>query len=170
MSHLVTNQTAKLPGDKKISTLEVAFMQAWRANVDADTPRPKREYRFHPRRLWRFDFAWEAHRLAVELEGGVMSYPVNCDQCGEPVHRVNKRTGRKERVFAAMGRHTRSAGFQGDCEKYNEATVLGWRVLRFTIKDLAESPGETIKTIKRILAEGPKVEVETQGDLFEREW
>jgi very-short-patch-repair endonuclease len=62
-----------------------------------------REHRFDPSRRWRFDFAWPAHMLAVEIEGGVWS----------------------------GGRHTRGAGFVGDCEKYNTATLAGWRVLRF---------------------------------------
>ena len=61
------------------------------------------EHRFHPTRRWRFDFAFVAQRLAVEVEGGVW-------------------TG---------GRHTRGYGYAADCEKYNEATRLGWRVLRF---------------------------------------
>jgi very-short-patch-repair endonuclease len=65
---------------------------------------PLEEYRFHPKRRWRFDFAWPQRRLAVELEGGIF------------VH----------------GRHVRARGYDNDCEKYNEAQLLGWRVLRFT--------------------------------------
>lgn len=61
-----------------------------------------REYRFHVTRRWRFDFAIFPLR-AVEIEGGVFS----------------------------SGRHTRGNGFSQDCEKYNEATALGWRVYRF---------------------------------------
>ena len=30
------------------------------------------------------------------------------------------------------GRHTSGAGFAADCEKLNEATILGYRVLRVT--------------------------------------
>ena len=67
-------------------------------------PEPVRELRFDPSRRWRFDFAWPDHRLAVEVEGGTW--------CG--------------------GRHTRAAGFEADCEKYNAATLQGWRVLRVT--------------------------------------
>jgi len=66
------------------------------------------EHRFHPTRRWRFDFAWPSKKIAVEIEGGTW-------------------TG---------GRHTRGAGFQKDCEKYNAAAVLGWTVLRFTAGDL----------------------------------
>jgi len=70
---------------------------------------PSREYRFAPPRRWRFDFAWPAIKLAVEVEGGTWS----------------------------GGRHTRGAGFAKDCEKYNAAASLGWRVLRFT-KEMIE--------------------------------
>lgn len=42
--------------------------------------------------------------LAVELEGGTW----------------------------ANGRHTRGSGYAEDCDKYNQAALLGWRVLRFT--------------------------------------
>jgi very-short-patch-repair endonuclease len=66
-------------------------------------PTPVREYVFAKPRGWRFDFAWPTQRLAVEIEGGVWT----------------------------QGRHTRGAGFVADMEKYNAATLLGWRVLRF---------------------------------------
>lgn len=65
---------------------------------------PEYEYKFHPVRKWRFDIAFPAQRLAVEIEGGAW----------------------------AGGRHTRGAGFIGDVAKYNSATELGWRLLRFT--------------------------------------
>ena len=34
------------------------------------------------------------------------------------------------------GRHCRVVGFEKDCEKYNAAVVLGWRVLRFTTRQV----------------------------------
>lgn len=50
------------------SNAEVAFREAW----DKD-PLPGAEmapeHRFHPTRRWRFDFAWPACKVAVELEG-----------------------------------------------------------------------------------------------------
>ncbi len=65
-------------------------------------PEPEREWRFHPIRRWRFDFAWPDLMLAVEIEGGIY----------------------------VSGRHTRGAGFEEDCRKYAEAVCMGWRVLR----------------------------------------
>ena len=62
-------------------------------------------------RRWRFDFAWPLHLVAVEIEG------LN-------VRRVNGR-------LQVGGRHVSIDGFREDCEKYAEALLLGWRVLRF---------------------------------------
>jgi very-short-patch-repair endonuclease len=69
-------------------------------------PEPVREWRFHPVRRWRFDFAWPHPdvMVAVECEGGIWS----------------------------RGRHVRGRGFEADCQKYNAAAVLGWKVLRVT--------------------------------------
>lgn len=66
------------------------------------------EHRFHEVRKWRFDYAIPHLRIALEVEGGVW-------------------TG---------GRHTSSAGFLRDMEKYNEAALNGWVVLRCTPKTL----------------------------------
>jgi very-short-patch-repair endonuclease len=69
-------------------------------------PLPAREYRFFEYRQWRFDFAWPDPniKLAVEVEGGTW----------------------------VGGRHNRGKGFENDSEKYNFATLLGWRVLRYS--------------------------------------
>jgi hypothetical protein len=71
-------------------------------------PAPEREFHFAKKELgreWRFDFAWRCWKVAVEIEG--VTYPG--DQ---------------------LGRHQSATGFVADCEKYNAATMLGWRVLR----------------------------------------
>ncbi len=67
---------------------------------------PEREYTFHTQRRWRFDFAYVNKKIAVEVEGGTW----------------------------AKGRHNRGGGFEADCEKYNEAALDGWRVIRVTPK------------------------------------
>lgn len=85
-------------------------------------PEPAREYKFCLPRRWRFDFAWPSQRIAVEVEGGTWNY----------------------------GRHQRPLGFENDCEKYNEAAFLGWRVFRFT-KNMIES-GDALATIQNIFS------------------
>lgn len=79
-------------------------MLAERLLSEITNEKPVREYRFYSDRLWRFDFAYPDRKIAIEVEGGTW-------------------TG---------GRHTRGRGFEGDCEKYNTAELLGWRVFRFT--------------------------------------
>jgi very-short-patch-repair endonuclease len=87
-------------------------------------PEPEREYMFALEamgRRWRFDFAYPEQMIGIEVEGGVW----------------------------VRGRHTRGSGFIADCEKYNEAAILGWTVLRFP-GDAIES-GEAINMIEKVL-------------------
>lgn len=79
------------------------------------------QYCFAKPRRWKFDLAFPAKLLAVEVEGGTYS----------------------------GGRHVRGKGFAADCEKYNRATELGWRVLRYTTEMVYES--ENIEQIVRML-------------------
>ena len=81
----------------------------------ASTTVPTREFQFHPTRKWRFDFAWPAYKIAVEVEGGI--YPM-------------KQADGTMRV----GRHGTAKTFELDAEKYNAAAILGWCVLRVTEK------------------------------------
>jgi hypothetical protein len=81
-----------------------------------------KEFQFHPERKWRFDYAIPAHKIALEVEGGVW-------------------TG---------GRHTRSKGFLGDMEKYNAGTLAGWRIFRVTPDELYKS--KTINLIKQAIS------------------
>jgi hypothetical protein len=70
----------------------------------AGLPEPVREHRFHPTRRWRFDICFPEHMVAVECEGGTY----------------------------IAGRHSRGRGYENDCLKYNQATLLGWQVFRVT--------------------------------------
>jgi very-short-patch-repair endonuclease len=84
-------------------------------------PPPVLEHRFHPTRKWRFDLAWPDKLLACEVEGGTW---------------IN-------------GAHSRGAHFESDCEKYDEAVILGWRVLRVT-NHMVED-GRAVAFIERML-------------------
>ena len=84
-----------------------------------------REYEFHQTRKWRFDFAWPEHMLAVECEG--LTAPTQ------------------------KSRHTTNYGFTKDCEKYNAAALLGWRVLRYTMPMIRS--GEALRQIEEALGE-----------------
>ncbi|MBE4575617.1 hypothetical protein BOO29_10945 [Vibrio navarrensis] len=101
-----------------MSELEVLLLSHIRA-VKLATP--EAEFRFHKTRRWRFDFAYPAQRVAIEVEGGTW----------------------------ANGRHTRGKGYAADCEKYNVAALEGWRVLRFT-GDMIKS-GDAITMIEEAL-------------------
>jgi very-short-patch-repair endonuclease len=71
-------------------------------------PPLEKEHRFHPFRKWRADFAHLPSRTLIEIEGGIY---------------VN-------------GRHNRGAGFAADLEKYLEAGLSGWRLIRLGPNEL----------------------------------
>ena len=89
----------------------------------------RQEYRFHPKRRWRFDFAATDHMLAIEVEG--LTYD--------------------------GGRHQRTAGYAKDCEKYNEAVLMGWTLLRITYSMISD--GTALGFIERGMARA----AETKG-------
>ncbi len=67
-------------------------------------PNPIKEYQFLPDRKFRFDYAWPAQRIALEIEGGIW----------------------------VGGRHINPQGFSKDIEKYNLAAINNWMLLRVT--------------------------------------
>lgn len=83
----------------------------------------------HPKtgkvRQWAFDFAWPRFRLAVEIEG----------------------------LTAQGGRHQRIDGFRKDAEKYEAATLLGWRIYRIPAEWVFRRHRRVIWNIERMLAD-----------------
>lgn len=77
---------------------------------------PEVEYRFHPTRQWRFDYAWPGMKVALEVEGGIW------------MKGKNNRSG---------GAHSRPMNKERDLEKYSEAAILGWRILYCQPSELA---------------------------------
>lgn len=92
--------------------MDVDFAAAWRMLAPGGLPAPVAEYRFHPTRRWRFDYAWPGDRggVAVEVDGGQWK--------------------------SGGGRHNTDR----DREKLNVAAALGWRVLRFSHGALSNDP------------------------------
>lgn len=97
-------------------------------------------------RQWKFDWCIPSLRIAVEVDGGVENHPVTCDKCGKPVE-YHTSTGKRARVYAANGRHTRAQGYKADCEKLNSAAMLGWLVLRFTPDMLKKAPVPCVEMV-----------------------
>ena len=96
-----------------------------------DLPNPTPEYQFDSVRKWRIDWAWPNYFLAVEIEGGF--FGVGKHEC--PI------CGRRK-----VAGHTSIQRLKTDLEKYNQLTLNGWALLRFT-PEQAES-GEAIRIIK----------------------
>ena len=63
------------------------------------------ELKFDEVRKWRFDYAIEALKIAVEYEGG---------------------------VFMKVSGHNTAKHYTKDTDKYNRAQALGWRIIRLT--------------------------------------
>ena len=82
-------------------------------------PPLEKEFRFDPVRKWRADFAHLPSRTLIEIEGGIY------------VH----------------GRHNRGPGFAADLEKYLEAALAGWRVVRLGPNELTTTHVERLVSL-----------------------
>lgn len=69
------------------------------------------EYRFHPTRKWRLDWAWPDAKIGIEFDGVMMR---------------------------TVG-HNSLGGILRDTEKINEAQRLGWSVYRANAKNVGDS-------------------------------
>ncbi len=101
-------------------------------------PTPTKEYAFAadatPPRKFRFDRAWLAEKVAVEIDGGTFGKPVRCHQCKVQVRAPRIDGSGYGGTVRTGGRHTQGIGYERDCEKGNLALLLGWRVLHVTAK------------------------------------
>ena len=98
---------------------------------------PEREYVFCPWRKYRADFAFPEHRLLIELEGGLFA--------------------------KGKGWHLSIGGYLDDLAKYNLACLMGFRVLRYTAKEV--NSGKALNEIEVALSGGLKFH--EQGKLTE---
>ena len=103
------------------STREVAFARAWA--ISGNGLEFREQFFFDITRQYRFDFAWPALRVAVEIHGGEFS----------------------------GGRHGRGTGLKSDCEKMRAAQLLGWIVLPFVGTDLDKRPVQCVAQVIQAL-------------------
>ena len=108
-------------------TSRLEEMMAWQ--LDVAEMEYIREFSFAPPRKWRFDFVVNStsdplKHIAVECEGITRYGP-------------------------AIGRHQSAKGYEADLEKYNCATVLGWRVIRVSERHIKS--GQAMEWIRELL-------------------
>lgn len=96
----------------------------------AGLPEPRREYTFHAERRWRFDMDWkkEGFLVACEVDGGIW---------------MQTETGRSKG-------HAHPERFEKDLEKFNEAALYGWLVIRVTPEMIRD--GRAIGWLERALS------------------
>lgn len=116
--------------------------------IQVGLPHPETEYKFHPTRKWRFDIAFPSVKVAVEIEGGIYGGRVYCQNCGSLVKQQVKSGAMVE--VRVGGRHSRGSSFEKDAEKYNEAAILGWLVIRLTESMIKSGTG--VEFIERAVA------------------
>lgn len=104
------------------SNAERSFLYYWTILRTLEIE-PVSEYQFDTNRKWRFDFAFISPQLAIEIEGGLYM----------------------------NGRHVQAKGYQADLHKYNRATELGWRLLRYSPQMLKGDPISVIQQIEKVL-------------------
>ncbi len=90
------------------------------------------EFKFHPDRQWRMDFAIPFTKISIEIEGGIW--------------------------MKGGGAHSRPMNILRDVEKQNAAVMLGYAPLRFTDKEIKNgtSIDLTMKLTKVLLSSKTK--------------
>jgi hypothetical protein len=104
----------------------------------ARLPKPVMEYQFATTlgRQWAADYAWPEYRILFEVEGAAFG---NAVHVGTGAWTTRRKGGQSIRVALEPGtvvrlggRHNSGVGMQADCEKYSQASILGWIVVRAT--------------------------------------
>lgn len=96
-------------------------------------PEPTPEYKFHPTRRWQVDFAWIDEKIILEVEGEIYGTGKKCFYCG----------------VRPTGGHSSVSGILRDIEKYNEASIHGWLVLRVLPEELDLENGKAFNLLER---------------------
>jgi len=152
------NELKKAKNKDKLSQTQiykVLFMEQLEDANLADQFLPNRhqskEIQFHPSRKWRFDFACEREKVAVELQGGGYGNVIKCDKCHLTVMRRLK--SGLLRPIREGGRHQNPKALRDEYEKLNEAALLGWRVFLFAPEQIKDKTA--INLISKLVSPGP---------------
>lgn len=108
--------------------LKRMFETLWK---QLDGPELEPEHQFSDSRKWAFDYAEAQVLVAIELEGGTW--------------------------LPGGGRHNRAKGYSDDCQKYNSATHLGWRLFRFTSDMLVDDPAGHLLPVIELIEESKAI-------------
>lgn len=100
--------------------LEGEFLRAWLKRNPHKAP--QRQYKWHPKRRFRADFAFVEKRVLVEIMG----------------------------TRSIKSAHTTVTGYHSDCLRMAEAVILGWRILYFD-SVFKENWNEAVILLERVL-------------------
>ena len=90
------------------------------------------QFRFHPERRWKFDFAIPKFQLGIEVQG-----------LAAPTY--------SKRGKLQLGGHQSIPGIKNDLEKYDEALRLGWKV--YCCEQDMVITGRALKTIQILIGQ-----------------
>ena len=114
----------KIPQSGKISTEKETIKKVlWVLHREGTIPEYVEEHQFDPVRKYRFDWAIPELKIAIEYEG----------------------------IFSKKSGHTTVSGYTKDCDKYNLATVHGWKILRYTAKNYKNFPKELKNIVNKVI-------------------
>ena len=97
-----------------------------------DLPPPEPEFRFHPKRKWRFDWLFPG-KVALEIDGGIYGKGKACPACGRK----------------PPGAHSSIRQLKADREKDRAALLLGYIVVRCLPEEIQS--GEIFAYLKELL-------------------
>lgn len=89
---------------------------------------PATQFKFCDTRRWQTDFAWPEKKILVEIEGGIW---------------------RRDRFGNWAGAHSHPLNILRDIEKYNHMALLGYRLFRFSDRELKD--GSAIEMMRKVL-------------------
>lgn len=89
----------------------------------AGLPAPVKEFRFHKKRKWPWDFCYPDQMIAIEYQGGT--------------------------YMQGKSGHSNVDGLERDYEKFTEGSLLGWTIILINAKTVKN--GKALEWVERAL-------------------